>query len=220
MTDVADEKMIVFLVDDDADIRATLSRALSLRGYHVRTFASALEFLEAYDDTSSGCLILDYGMPKMNGLELQRHLKDRNISVPIVFITGHGGIPESVQAMKMGAVDFLEKPFKQSVLIDRIEAAFKTDERRRKENLQTSETLTRYEALTDREREIALIIATNPARNSSKEIARQLGISPRTVDHHRARILEKMRLGSVAELVETSLKAGLFADNGVDGQVD
>jgi len=210
MSDVEAEGPLVFLVDDDANIRASLARALGLRGYEVRAYASAKEFLSAYDQSRSGCLLLDYGMPGMDGLQLQKHLKEAGIGVPVIFITGHGGIPESVQAMKMGAIDFLEKPFKNSVLIERIEAAFKADASRRAVIQQNSGTLARFNALTEREREIALILSTDPGRNSSKEIARQLGISPRTVDHHRARILEKMEVSSVAELVETSLKAGLF----------
>lgn len=207
-----DEGQTVFLVDDDADIRGSLSRALGLRGYEVKSFSSAQQFLDAYENGISGCLILDYGMPQMDGLQLQKHLRDAGSRLPIIFITGHGGIPESVEAMKMGAVDFLEKPFKQSVLIDRIEAALETDAKQRAVLMQQSDVLERFQALTDREQEIALILTTRPGQNSSKEIARHLGISPRTVDHHRARILEKMDVGTVAELVETSLKAGLFSD--------
>ena len=208
-----DNGPIIFLVDDDADIRASLSRALGLRGYTVRTFASAQAFLDGYDDTVGGCLLLDYGMPNMNGLQLQKHLRDRGSRLPIIFITGHGGVPESVEAMKMGAVDFLEKPFKQSVLIEQIETALDADAKRRAATQQTSGILARFQNLTEREREIALMLTTNPGQNSSKEIARQLGISPRTIDHHRARILEKMDVGTVAELVETSLRAGLFNDH-------
>ncbi len=207
-----DEGPFVFLVDDDADIRGSLSRALGLRGYSVRSFSSAREFLNNYDTDVSGCLILDYGMPEMNGLQLQKQLRYTGTHIPIIFITGHGGIPESVEAMKMGAVDFLEKPFKQSVLIDRIEASLEADARRREATQQITGAVTRFRKLTDREREIALILVTSPGRNSSKEIARDLGISPRTIDHHRARVLEKMDVGTVAELVETSLKAGLFLD--------
>ncbi|MEM7074037.1 MAG: response regulator [Pseudomonadota bacterium] len=212
MSDTAMDGPCVFLVDDDAVIRASLSRALSLRGYQVVAFASATDFLDAYDGTTAGCLILDYGMPGMDGLQLQKHLKENGHKVPIIFITGHGGIPESVQAMKMGAVDFLEKPFKQSILIERIDAALETERKRRKSNLQTKETIERYQALTEREQEIASILSTHTGQNSSKEIARLLGISPRTVDHHRARVLEKMGVGSVAELVEASIKAGLFTE--------
>lgn len=206
------EGPFVFLVDDDADIRGSLSRALGLRGYVVRAFASAQEFLDNYNTDISGCLLLDYGMPQMDGLQLQKHLRDMGSPLPVIFITGHGGIPESVEAMKMGAVDFLEKPFKQSVLIERVEAALDTDRRRRALAMKTSGIMTRFQSLTDREKEISLILATYPGQNSSKEIARQLGISPRTVDHHRARILEKMDVGTVAELVEASLKAGLISD--------
>ncbi|MEL7395773.1 MAG: LuxR C-terminal-related transcriptional regulator, partial [Pseudomonadota bacterium] len=107
-------------------------------------------------------------------------------------------------------VDFLEKPFKQSILIERIDAALEIDRKRRKINEQSSEAMTRFQRLTEREREIATILTTKTGENSSKEIARRLGISPRTVDHHRARILEKMQVGSVAELVETGIRAGLF----------
>lgn len=211
---------IVFLVDDDADIRTSLSRALGLRGYRIKAFASAQGFLEAYDGSEPGCLILDYGMPKMNGLQLQQHLKDNGILIPIIFITGHGGVPESVQAMKMGAIDFLEKPFKQSMLVDRIDAAFETDKKLREDSQRASRVHTRFEALTEREQEIAFMMATNPAHNSSKEIARQLEISPRTVDHHRARILEKMGVHSVAELLDSAIKAGLFAEQDANGGSD
>jgi FixJ family two-component response regulator len=117
-----------------------------------------------------------------------------------------------VQAMKMGAMDFLENPFKQSVLIERIDAALAMDQSRRKARVQSSALQNRFESLTEREREIALLIVKNPASNSSKDIARHLDISPRTVDHHRARILDKMNVGSVAQLLEFALKANLFSD--------
>lgn len=211
MTDEPNDQPCVFLVDDEADIRTSLSRALGLRGYRIEAFESAQAFLDAYDGSEAGCLVLDYGMPKMDGLELQRHLDERGLNIPIIFITGHGGVPESVQAMKMGAMDFLEKPFKQSVLIDRIDTAFEVDRERRASNQHSSAMRARYASMTEREREIARIMVTNPGSNSSKDVARQLDISPRTVDHHRARILEKMGVGSVAELVETTVKAGLFS---------
>ncbi len=207
-----DDGPFVFLVDDDADIRGSLSRALGLRGYVVKSFASAQDFLDSYERNLSGCLLLDYGMPHMDGLELQKHLRDMGSHLPVIFITGHGGVPESVAAMKMGAVDFLEKPFKQSVLIAQIDAALETDKQRRDAAQQTSGIVARFESLTDREQEICLILANRPGQNSSKAIARSLGISARTVDHHRARILEKMNVGTVAELVEASLKAGLEKD--------
>jgi FixJ family two-component response regulator len=195
----------VFLVDDDAEIRTTLSRALRKRDFQVRTFASAREFLDTYDTSDAGCLVLDYGMPDMNGLELQANLLAKKISIPIIFITGHGGIPESVQAMKAGAVDFLEKPFRQHVLVDCISAAFIADEQSRTKEINKQSTLEKFSKLTNREKEIANFMIANPSNTASKEIGRELDISPRTVDHHRARILEKMDIKSVAELIDFSM---------------
>ncbi len=206
----------IYLVDDEEVIRTSLARALSLRGYEVSAFASAAEFLASYDDSAPACLILDYGMPEMNGLELQEHLAERDIDIPIIFITGHGGIPESVQAIKAGAVDFLEKPFKQKHLLERIETALSIDTDARASRQKSLVVKSRYNTLTDREREIAHLMAENPSSVSSKEIARALDISPRTVDHHRARILEKMMVRSVAELVETFVTAGLSTKDRFD----
>ena len=201
---------VVFLVDDDSDIRTSLSRALKKRGFAVEAFASADEFLSLYDASRAGCLVLDYGMPGMNGLELQQTLLERGHSIPIIFITGHGGIPESVQAIQSGAVDFLEKPFRQSVLVERINSAFEIDGKRRAEGEVLSQTRAIFSRLTDREREIARLMVTQPSNASSKELARHLDISPRTVDHHRARILEKLQVGSVAELVDLAVRANVF----------
>jgi len=200
----------VFIVDDDGDIRKSLSRALTKRGFVVEAFASALEFLAAYDSERPGCLVLDYGMPGMNGLELQTELNNRGYSIPIIFITGHGGVAESVQAIKSGAVDFLEKPFKQEVLDTQIRAAFEVDQTLRAKDQSILRARQDFATLTDREREIANLIADHPSEASSKMIARRLDISPRTVDHHRARILEKMQIKSVAELVDLCSKARLF----------
>ncbi|MDF3605265.1 response regulator [Paracoccus sp. DMF-8] len=196
-----DAKLTVFVVDDDDDIRKSLSRSLEKRGYEVETHASAQGFLAAYDGARSGCLVLDYGLPGMNGLELQEHLNARKLSIPIIFITGHGGIPQSVQAIKGGALDFLEKPFRQSVLIERIEAAFQIAVERDSARERMQEKAERFDRLTAREQEIVDRILEEPSETSSKEIAGFLGISPRTVDHHRARILEKLGVRSVAELI-------------------
>ncbi len=200
----------VFIVDDDEDIRTSLSRALNMRGYNTQAFASAQAFLESYETEQSGCLILDFGMPEMSGLDLQRVLVERGRSIPIIFITGHGGVPEAVEAMKYGAVDFLEKPFRQETLINRIDAALKLNEQVRRVNDMSRAAKTRFEKLTVREREIAEFLVSNPSNSSSKDVARHLSISPRTVDHHRARILEKMNVNSVAELVDLSITSKLF----------
>lgn len=195
----------VFLIDDDSEIRTTLSRALIKRAFAVQAFASAADFLAAYDTSQPGCLVLDYGLPEMNGLELQTILADRQISIPIIFISGHGGIPESVQAMKAGAIDFLEKPFRQHVLVDCITAAFSTDMAAREKETDRQTEMQKFARLTTRETEIANFMITNPSNTASKEIGRALNISPRTVDHHRARILEKMDIKSVAELIDLSI---------------
>ncbi|WCR10635.1 response regulator transcription factor [Paracoccus stylophorae] len=197
----------VFIVDDDEAIRISLSRALRMRGFDVRAFDSAASFLAAHDDLPPGCLVLDYGMPGMNGLELQRQLNDRCSPLPIIFVTGHGGIPESVQAIKDGAVDFLEKPFRQADLVERIGQALKMARSMHRERRALREVCDRFARLTPREQQIVEHILANPAEVSSKEIGRHLDISPRTVDHHRARILEKLRVGSVVELIDLVLRA-------------
>ncbi|WP_187429830.1 Response regulator protein TodT [Roseobacter fucihabitans] len=201
---------VVFIVDDDEDIRTSLSRALEMRGYSTRVFASAQAFLDAYDADLMGCLILDYGMPQISGLELQSALVARGATLPIIFITGHGGVPESVQAMKLGAIDFLEKPFRQETLIKQIDAAFISDARSRQGHARARNARRMFESLTEREREIAQLLVSNPSSSSSKDVARHLEISPRTVDHHRSRVLEKMQVSSVAELVDLSISTGLF----------
>lgn len=202
----------VFIVDDDEDVRTSLSRSLRTRGYNTEVFASAQAFLDSDARDRLGCLILDYGMPEMTGLELQQLLLQRKPMIPIIFITGHGGVREAVEAVKHGAIDFLEKPFRQDILINRIEAAFAMVEKARETDESTLEARARLESLTDREREIAQFLVSNPAQSSSKDVARHLDISPRTVDHHRARILDKMNVASVAELVNLAMAAELFAD--------
>lgn len=194
----------VFLIDDDQNIRTTLSRALTKRQFNVRTFESATRFLAEYDPAEPGCLVLDYGLPEMNGLELQKALAERQFAIPIIFISGHGGVPETVQAMKAGAVDFLQKPFRQHVLVDCITTAFATDMAMREFELDRQSAKEKFASLTVREREIANFMIANPSNTASKEIALELDISPRTVDHHRARILEKMDIHSVAELIDLS----------------
>ncbi len=205
MVDSPPQTSTVFLIDDDAAVRTSLSRALHKRGFHVLTFETAKQFLDSYDPAQPGCLVLDYGLPQMDGLKLQKVLAERDINVPIIFISGHGGVRETVQAMKAGAVDFLEKPFRQSVLVNCINAAFAADKERRAEELHLTSARNRFAKLTSREKEVANFMISNPSSTASKEIGRELNISPRTVDHHRARILEKMDIGSVAELIDLSI---------------
>ena len=199
----------VFLIDDDESVRTSLSRALKKRGFSVSTFDSAVKFLEDYDGLQPGCLVLDYELPELNGLELQKRLAEEGKTIPIIFISGHGGVPESVQAMKAGAVDFLEKPFRQHLLVECIELALAKDLKTRATAETSRAARAKYEQLTAREKEIAQFMIANPSNTSSKDIGRELNISPRTVDHHRARILEKMDIRSVAELIDLSVSASL-----------
>lgn len=196
-----DASQLIYIVDDDADIRSSLLRAMRIRGFEAEGFATAAEFLENYDQTRIACLILDQGMPDMSGLELQKHLTMNGYSMPIIFITGHGGVPESVQAMKGGAIDFLEKPFRQSELMDCIHSALSLATSMHADSRKNHALQERFAKLTPREREIVDHMISHPSEVSSKEIGRHLNISPRTVDNHRARILEKLGVCSVVELM-------------------
>ena len=194
-------ELTVFVVDDDHDIRTALSRSLRKRGYQVESHDCAESFLQGYDGRRAGCLVLDYGMPGMTGLELQAHLAGMDCPLAVIFITGHGGVPESVQAIKQGAIDFLEKPFRQAVLLERIEAGFDLIRQKLQACRKERQAAALFDRLTAREREIVDRMVENPSAISSKEIGARLGISPRTVDHHRARILEKLQMKSVAEVI-------------------
>ncbi len=196
------EPLTVFIVDDDDDVRIALSRSLGKRGMTVEHFADAQTFLDQVDDDAAGCLILDYGMPGMDGLELQDHLVRQNSTIPIIFISGHGGIPESVRATKAGAIDFLEKPFDLGVLIERIRAACDVGVQLRADKARRQELADKRGLLTEREEQVLQHILTHPARTSSKEIAAELGISPRTVEIHRGRIQQKVGVKTTIELYE------------------
>ncbi len=203
---MADTDLPVFVVDDDRDVRTSLPRALRKRGFTVEVFDSARSFMESCDNERPGCLVLDYRMPGMSGLELQKHMNDLGYSIPIIFISGHGGVPESVQAIKGGAVDFLEKPFRPAVLAERINAACKLLVVELEARAECAQLRAKFDRLTQRESEIVARMVENPAEISSKEIGRFLGISPRTIDHHRARILEKLEIKSAAELIDLAGK--------------
>ena len=197
-------EVTVYIVDDDEAILKTMSRALEKRGYRVKTFKSAVNFLERYEASYTGCIVLDLNMPQMDGLDLQQELNARKVSLPIIFITGQGGVPESVKALKAGAIDFLEKPFRQAQLIECIEEAFFIDSKNRQDENEQSAFKSKYQKLTGREKEVLNLIITADGKFTSKTIARQLGISHRTVDHHKAKVLQKMSMSSVQELVAYS----------------
>lgn len=203
------QKQTVYLIDDDASIRHTLPRGLSYRGMQVEVYESAYVFLDAYQETFAGCIILDLRMNGMNGLELQQALRVRGIRLPIIFITGFGNIPECVQAFRAGAIDFLEKPFSPDILQHRIEEAFKQDLKTRSVIQHYKKLKARFNRLTERENEILVFLITDPDNASSKRIGRNLNISHRTVEQHRARILEKTQTKSLSELVSVAEQAGL-----------
>lgn len=198
---------IVFVVDDDPSIRESLSLLLSSAGYGVKAFASARDFLEAERGTPvPACLVLDVKMPGLSGLDLQKELKSRNIIIPIIFITGHGDIPMSVQAMKKGAVDFLPKPFDDDDLLDAVKEALLKDTQAHADLDEQKHIRQRLDSLTTREYEVLTYLITGML---NKQVAYALNISERTVKAHRKQVLDKMGVDSIAELVRLTEKAGV-----------
>jgi FixJ family two-component response regulator len=199
---------IVFVIDDDASVRKGLSRLLRSAGYMTETFASAEQFLGRGRFDGIGCLLLDVQMPGLSGIDLQKELNKADHHMPIIFITGHGDIPMSVEAMKKGAADFLTKPFDDKELLQAIEKAIEKDTSARAEYDEALEIRRRIELLTPRENEILHYIITGML---NKQIALKLGIAEKTVKVHRGRIMEKLCVDSVAELVRLAEKVGIKA---------
>ena len=194
----------IYVVDDDEAMRDALSALLRSAGLSVVTYDSAAGFLDAFDPDLAGCLLLDVRMPGMSGLDLQRHLGDRHGDLPILLISGHADVPMAVEAMKRGAVDFIEKPIQSDVLLDRVRACLEKDAQRRLQQAKCATIQARIDSLTAREREVAELIAEGLP---NKTIAAQLGISVKTLDVHRSHILAKLRLRTNAELVRVMLSA-------------
>ena len=188
----------VFVVDDDEGVRNSLRFLLKSVDLTTRALASANEFLETYKPNQPGCLILDVRMPGMSGLELQQQLNVRGAVIPVIFITGHGDIPMAVEAMQQGVFDFLQKPFRDQDLIDRIQRALERDSRSRTALAQHVKIRERLESLTPREREVMVLMTRGKA---NKVMAADLGVSQRTVEIHRARVMEKSGAASLAQLV-------------------
>jgi RNA polymerase sigma factor (sigma-70 family) len=193
----------VFLVDDDEAVRDSLGLLMKSVALTSRSFASAGDFLAAYDPDSPGCLILDIRMPGMSGMELQQKLIDMRAKLPIIFITGHGDIPMAVEAMQRGAVDFIPKPFRDDELLDRINKALETDRKNRDSLVEREVIEERIERLTPREKQVLELVVQGKA---NKVIAGDLEVSQRTVEIHRARVMEKMQVRSVAQLVRMVLQ--------------
>ncbi len=199
MTDLTQR---VYIVDDDEAVRDSISLLLETLSIPSETFPSANDFLDAYDDSFVGCLVLDIRMPGMNGLELQDRLEEIKAHLPIVFVTGHGDIPMAVEAMKKGAVDFIRKPFRDQELIDRIQQAFNLEAVERASRATVDDVKRHYEKLTPREEEVFERVA---AGQSNKVVAIELGISERTVEIHRSHVMEKMASRTLADLVRSKV---------------
>lgn len=195
----------IFIVDDDSAVRDALKLLLRSVGQAVETFGSGQEFLDAYGEDRAGCLVLDIRMPGMSGLELQQKLNERHSILPIIFITGHGDVPMAVEAMQAGAVDFIQKPFRDQDLIDRINQALEKDSNNRAALGERNDIRRRLETLTPREREVLDLVVHGKA---NKVIAGDLKLSQRTVEIHRARVMEKMQASSLAHLVRMVLEVG------------
>ncbi|HUI61168.1 MAG TPA: response regulator transcription factor [Steroidobacteraceae bacterium] len=192
----------VFIVDDDEAVRNSLRLLVRSVGLAATTFGSAQEFLGAYNPADPGCLVLDVRMPGLSGIELQQQLNLRGAVIPVIFITGHGDIPMAVEAMRQGAFDFLQKPFRDQELIDRIQRALEKDRSNRAALLERGRIRERRDSLTPREREILELVTSG---KPNKIMAADLGLSQRTVEIHRARVMEKMGATSLAQLVRMML---------------
>jgi FixJ family two-component response regulator len=200
---------VVFVIDDDTAVREALTslfRAVDLR---VEVFGSASEFLQSRLPNVASCLVLDIRLPGVSGIEFQVDLADAGIHVPIIFMTGHGDIPMSVQAMKAGAVDFLTKPFRQQEMLDAVSRALAVDRKRRADEQRVSELRLLYESLTAREREVIALVSSG-LRN--KRIAADLGVSEVTAKVHRVNVMRKMQARSLADLVKMAVTLGICSD--------
>ncbi len=203
---MSETEAIVFVVDDDALIRDSLKNLIRSVGLRVEAFASAQEFLRSPRPDVAACLVLDVRLKGLSGLDLQKRMADADIAIPIIFISGHGDIPMTVQAMKAGAVEFLTKPFRDQVLLDAVQQALDRDRKAREERAKVEELHSRYCSLTPREREVMALVVTGLL---NKQIAGELGTSETTVKIHRHQVMEKMGAGSLADLVRMADKLGI-----------
>jgi len=198
------DSFVVHIVDDDEAVRQSLAFLLSTAGVAVRVYDSATSFLDALPSLQSGCLITDVRMPDMTGIELLQRLKAKSIDLPVIVITGHGDIPLAVEAMRSGAIDFIEKPFAEDAILKAVHAAEHVVRKRGKRSEEETAVAARLGSLSERERQVLDGLV---AGNANKTIAHDLGISPRTVEVYRANVMTKMQAKSLSELIRMTLSA-------------
>ena len=199
---------MVFVVDDDLPMRESLKNLIRSVGLQVEAFASAQEFLHSQRPNMPGCLVLDVRLPGLSGLDLQKRMVEADMAIPVIFITGHGDIQMTVQAMKAGAVEFLTKPFRDQDLLDAIQLALERDRKTREQRAEIDKLRHRFDSLTPREREVMALVVTGLL---NKQIAGELGTGETTVKIHRHQVMEKMAASSLAELVRMSDRLGIPA---------
>jgi FixJ family two-component response regulator len=209
MERTASTDSLVFVVDDDHSMRVAVERLLRSSGLEVESFSSARTFLEREPADVACCLVLDVRMPELTGLDLQQALRQSDAGIPIVFITGHGDVPTSVRAMKSGAEDFLQKPFKDQELLDAVHRALERDRGARAERTELAELGERLDSLTPREREVFELVVKGLL---NKQIAFELGAAEKTIKVHRGRVMKKMQADSLAHLVRMAGKLGITSE--------
>jgi len=204
---MASDKTVVHVIDDDEASRQSLAFLLQTANIEVQTHASATIFLDQLSSVSADCIITDVRMPGLSGIDLLRRLRELNIAAPVIVITGHGDVPLAVEAMKIGAADFFEKPFDDEALLASVRSALRQQEGDKQRDLARAEIDSKIAALSNRERDV---LAGLVAGRANKQIAYDLGISPRTVEIYRANLMNKMQAGSLSELVRMALVAGMI----------
>ncbi|TFI59686.1 response regulator transcription factor [Sphingomonas parva] len=212
---MAENGRIVHLVDDDEAIRRSASFMLRTSGFVVKTYASGVEFLGLGREVPAGVILMDVRMPQMDGLEVQRELRKNGVLLPVIVMTGHGDVTVAVEAMKNGAIDFIEKPFEKKSLIAAIDEGFARIEQSGRRRARADEAKVRLEALTPREVEVLEGLARG---HPNKTIAYDLGISPRTVEIHRANVMQKLEVPSLSDALRIAFAAGLGDDGQGEGE--
>ena len=205
---------VIYVIDDDDAVRQSLEFLLKTAGYAVRGFESAKAFLEILPELKSGCIITDVRMPEISGIDLLRNVKDHGADIPVIVITGHGDISLAVEAMKLGAVDFLEKPFDDDQLLDALKSTLSRDADKAEQKAELSEIHNKLAALSNRERQVLDGLVAGKA---NKVIAFDLGISPRTVEIYRANLMTKMAANSLSDLVRMAMTAGILQNHSKSG---